>query len=147
MFGITVPAWAMSLIIKAGAVLAIMAAGAVAWNFAPFIGPQAVETRQAKDVVTWQTASNSWKVAAAGWETSFHDSEAIRAGETSTSRAAVNADATTCDARVAEARRSTSAIQMLTRKDPALDPATHCPVRSVMPSDSLRDALQPGAAG
>lgn len=145
MFGITLPPWAMALILKVAMYGAIAAAGAVAWTYVPLIGPHAVETRLGKDVDTWKAAEAKWEAAANGWQASFKSSEAIRDQETSTARAAVNSDAQACDARVAEARRSISALQALTRKEPTLDPATHCPVRALMPDDGLRDALQPGA--
>lgn len=142
---IPLPPWALKLILGGLGALALMAVGAAAWDRMPLIGPHAVIGRLTKDRDAWKTSAADWKRAAGGWEASFRSSEAIRAGETNTARAAVNADAAACDDRVREARRSTSAIQALTRKEPTIDPTTHCPVRSLMPSIGLRDALRPTA--
>lgn len=51
----------------------------------------------------------------------------------------------TCDARVAEARRSAQSIRTIVEKPRAqvLDPVTRCPVPVLVPAGELRDALQP----
>lgn len=146
MFGLPIPAWAAQLLVRAGIVLGVMIAGAVAWTWCPLIGPHAVEARQVGQIASWKTSSDKWQAAAEGWEDSFHKGEALRGQETTAARAAVDDDAKACETRVAEARRSAQALKTLLAKETKIDPATHCPVRMLLPASGLQDALQPSAA-
>lgn len=123
---------------------ALMAAGGVAWQNTPWIGPAAVEQRLEGERDQAKANAARWETSSHGWEASFHLAEGLRVGETARANAAVNADQTACDARVAEARRSSTAIRTIVRTEPARD-QNNCPVRSPIPNQRLRDALQPTA--
>lgn len=81
---------------------------------------------------------------ALGWAMSFAKAESLRRGEHGQAVAAVTADQRACDARVAQARRSTLAIQSLVSKEVPRDPQG-CPVRQLVDPRELRDALHPPA--
>lgn len=122
----------------------------LAWAIAAFVGVlgfAGVQTLRLKDAqaatASWENASNEWKAAATGWQSAFNLSEARRAAEQSTAAAAVDALDIQCAARVAEARRSTAAIQTLVTKAPTYDP-NNCPVRALLDPGGLLDAVSAG---
>ena len=79
---------------------------------------------------------------AAAWEASYRQADALRREEQGRSLRAVSEADAMCEARVSKARRSASAIQTIVKTETRYDP-TGCPVRSSVPLNSLRDALQP----
>jgi hypothetical protein len=93
----------------------------------------------------WEKSSDAWSAAAGGWRASFRAAEGVRKAETTQARAAVDEGEKLCDARVAEARRSSAAIRAIVTKEPRRDPQG-CPIRELVDPGSLRDALQAGAA-
>lgn len=121
-----------------------MAAGGLAWQYTPWIGPGAVEQRLEGERDQASTRATQWETSSHGWEASFRASDALRAGETARANAGINADQTACEARVAEARRSATSIRTIVRTEPARD-QNNCPVRQPIPNQRLRDALQPTA--
>ncbi len=141
----SLPPWALKLILGAVGALILMAAGAAAWDRMPFIGPHAVQVRITKERDAARQAASDWERYTHAWTASFHESERLRGQETKEARDAVNDDAKLCDARVAEARRSTEALHTLLHKEPAHDPSG-CPIRELVDPDRLRDALQPRTA-
>lgn len=140
MFGL--PSWAAKLIGYAAVVAAVLALGAGLWHKFPVIGPAAVQRRLTDERDTARETAARNRALAIAWATSAGKSEGLRQREKTDARAAVNAEARACTARVAEARRSALAIRSITRQETPRDPQG-CPVRQLVPSDRLRDALQP----
>jgi len=79
---------------------------------------------------------------ARAWEASYRQADALRREEQGRAQRAVSEAGAQCDARVSAARRSASAIQTIIQKVPTYD-STGCPVRSVIGSRELSDALAP----
>jgi hypothetical protein len=125
-------------------VAAIMAVGALAWHRLPVIGPAAVIKKVSADRDNWHKSADDWKRTAGGWESSFRSAEGRRSSEQQTAQAAADALSQQCTARVAEARRAGAAIHTITHQDPPTN-AQGCPIRQLVPADSLRDALQPAS--
>ena len=123
------------------------AAGAFVWTFAPIIGPAAEVGRLEHQRDDLKVSAKEWERHARGWMVSFALAENRRLGETATARAAFTADAARCDARVAEARRSTRAIERIITVEPRYevvpDAAGRCPDRRLADPGELRRALQP----
>ena len=82
------------------------------------------------------------KARAAAWEASYRQADALRREEQGRALRAVSEAGAQCDARVSAARRSASAIQTIIQKVPTYD-STGCPVRGVIGSRELSDALAP----
>ncbi len=79
---------------------------------------------------------------ARAWEASYRQADALRREETGRALRAVSEAGAQCDARVSAARKSANAIQTIIQKVPTYDPSG-CPVRSVIGSRELSDALAP----
>jgi hypothetical protein len=140
----TLPPFVTALAVRAALWGAVAAAGAVAWQFTPIIGPSAVQRALREDLSEARDISQQWERAALGWQTAFGASERTRADEQKVARAAVETDQQACNVRVAEARRSSAAIRTIITKEPRYD-AKGCPVRAMSRADELRDALQGSA--
>jgi hypothetical protein len=82
------------------------------------------------------------KARAAAWEASYRQADALRREEQGRALRAVSEAGAQCDARVSAARKSANAIQTIIQKVPTYDP-NGCPVRSVIGSGELSDALAP----
>jgi hypothetical protein len=82
------------------------------------------------------------KARAAAWEASYRQADALRREEQGRALRAVSEAGAQCDARVSAARKSANAIQTIIQKVPTYD-STGCPVRSVIGSRELSDALAP----
>ena len=109
--------------------------GAVAWNYTPFIGPAARIERLTKERDAARLAVKAWEKRA----------NAIASARDRDNKNAVQsaADASiACDARVAAARKSAQAIRTIVTREVPRDPQG-CPVRGIVPSGELRDALSP----
>lgn len=121
--------------------------GALVWTFTPIIGPAAEVARVVGQRDVARSAAKEWERHARGWMTSFGLSENRRLSEADVARSAVTTDAARCDARVAEARRSSRAIETLITKEPTYetvpDAAGRCPDRRLADPGELRRALQP----
>ena len=76
------------------------------------------------------------------WEASYRQAATLRAEEQSRALAAVSEGLAKCDARVAQARKSASAIQTIVKTETRYD-TTGCPVRERVPDSLLNDALRP----
>lgn len=76
------------------------------------------------------------------WEASYRQAATLRLEEQARALRAASEDQAKCDARVAQARRSATAIQSIIQKVPSYDP-NGCPLRQPVDRDSLRDALKP----
>jgi len=72
------------------------------------------------------------------------ESERRRKAEQRRAVAAISEAEGACDARVDQARRSARTIRQIIERPVATD-ANNCPLRPVVGTDSLRDALQPAA--
>jgi hypothetical protein len=103
-------------------------------------GMGARNAKLSDDRDAWRTTARGYLAAAEAWEASFHGSEAARGQERIRAEGAVNAAAKACDTRVAAARRSAAAIQTIVTKEVRYD-ESRCPVRAVVGSGELRDAL------
>jgi hypothetical protein len=79
---------------------------------------------------------------ARAWEASYRQADALRREEQGRALRAVSEADTMCEARVSKARKSSTAIQTIIQKVPTYDP-NGCPVRSVIGSRELSDALTP----
>lgn len=86
----------------------------------------------------------NWKSAYQSEQKAFQGSEDQRKRDQIQAVSAVNASNADCDARISEARRSSSAIRSIVNVCPKLD-QQNCPVRSVIDPGGLRNAL--GAHG
>jgi hypothetical protein len=82
------------------------------------------------------------KARAAAWEASYRQADALRREEQGRALRAVSEADAMCEARVSKARKSSTAIQTIIQKVPTYDP-NGCPVRSVIGSRELSDALAP----
>ena len=130
---------------------AMFAAGVLAATVTPLVGANArVAHARAQvdglkaDVRAWRRSQADTAALAKAWARARGQSEALRKSETAQARAAVNAQASACDARIATARRSAAALSTLLSKEPTRDP-NGCPVRELLDSRQLRDALRPPA--
>ncbi len=102
---------------------------------------KAVQTTRAERL---QGERNTWERAAGRWRSSFVQSETLRARETAAAKAAADAAARSCQARILTAQRSARAIQSITSQEVPHD-AKGCPVRGLVPVERLRDALTPAS--
>lgn len=112
------------------------------YHFTPLIGPHARLERLEANRDGWRAAAGKWEEAAGGWQKSFRKSERLRAEENVQARAAVNATALQCDARVKQARASAKVIKELVDL-PVRSDAMGCPLRGIIGSAALARALQP----
>jgi hypothetical protein len=126
----------------AGFAGAIVLAGGVAF----LAGQHDGKAKMSADRDAWRRTAGQYLASAKDWEKSFRSSEKIRGQERTEAIQAVNDAGRTCDARVAAARRSTAAIQSIVTKEVRYD-ESRCPVRAVVGSGELRDALGLAAAG
>ena len=79
---------------------------------------------------------------ARAWEASYRQADALRREEQGRALRAVSEGEAMCDARVAKARKSSTAIQTIVKTETRYDP-TGCPVRERVPDGLLNDALRP----
>lgn len=138
----SLPPWAMRAILGVIGVAMIATGGAMLWHEAPVIGPAAAQHRLTTERDTARKAADDNRALAIAWAKSAGKSEGLRSREKTEARAAVNAEANSCTARVTEARRSALAIRSITRQETPRDPQG-CPTRAMLPEHGLRDALQP----
>lgn len=121
--------------------------GAVVWSFTPIIGPAAEVARLERQRDDLKGAAKEWERHARGWMASFGLAENRRLAEGETARTAVSDQAAWCDARVAEARRSSRAIERIITLEPRYevvpDAAGRCPDRRLADPGELQRALQP----
>jgi hypothetical protein len=122
------------------AALALTVAGVYA------AGVSAGKAKVAGDRDAWRRTAGQYLSSAKAWEKSFRSSDKIRAEERSDAVRAVDEADKACDARVAAARRSSAAIQSIVTREVRYD-ESRCPVRAVVGSGELRDALGLAAAG
>lgn len=115
----------------------------LAYHFTPIIGPHARLERLEASRDDWKAKAGTWKSAAADWEQSFRKSEGLRTEEQGVAIEAQNAAQDQCAIRVREARASAKIIKEIAYA-PVKTDAAGCPVRDVVGTDRLRDALQPG---
>lgn len=111
---------------------------------------EASRQRHRADAVTidrddWKRATGLWRAVAGDWERGFHRAEKLRRDESGTAAAAQSISAAACAARVAEARRSSIAINDILHQEIPRDP-NGCPARQLIDPDRLRGALQPRPA-
>lgn len=99
------------------------------------------------DLVKTKTSLGAWQTYGVAEKAAFDGEHQGRLADQHTAQASANAGDAQCSARVAEARRSASAITELLNKEPAHDPQTSCPMRSLMDAGQLRDALDPPVPG
>jgi hypothetical protein len=92
------------------------------------------------DLAAATQSAADWKTHALGWEVNAKLSEEDRGVETAQAREAINADASACQARVDEARRSATAIHTLVSRPVAVD-AHDCPVVGLMDHGQLASAI------
>jgi hypothetical protein len=122
------------------AALALTVAGVYA------AGLSAGKAKVSGDRDAWRRTAGQYLASAKSWEKSFRSSDKIRAQERSDAVQAVDDAGKACDARVAAARRSSAAIQSIVTREVRYD-ESRCPVRAVVGSGELRDALGLAAAG
>jgi hypothetical protein len=79
---------------------------------------------------------------ARAWEASYRQADALRREEQGRALRAVSEADAMCEARVSKARKSANTIQTIIQKVPTYDP-NGCPVRELIPSGLLNDALKP----
>lgn len=137
----------MGFILKLlGGTLGPYIAGAIGALLLVSMGTASVQTlrlHHAKAAeASWHKKADDARAVAASWGVSFHQSEALRTSETAASRAALAEAGKSCDARVAKARASATAIHSIITKEPKYD-AAHCPVRALADPNQLRDAIDP----
>lgn len=134
-----IPLWVLKALPMAAGAAAVVAA----YHFMPIIGPAARIDRAEASRDAWKAKADAWKSAASGWELSFRRAEHLRVEEQVAAIEAQNAAQTQCAARVREARASAKIIKEIAYAPVKAD-AAGCPVRDVVGTDRLRDALQPG---
>lgn len=74
------------------------------------------------------------------WQASYHQSELLRATENEMAVEDHRAYQIQCERDIAEAQRSAQAIRTIVTREVEYD-ESRCPVRTLVPSDSLRDAI------
>jgi hypothetical protein len=79
---------------------------------------------------------------ARAWEASYRQADALRREEQGRALRAVSEGEAMCDARVAKARKSSTAIQTIVKTETRYDPSG-CPVRERVPDSLLNAALAP----
>lgn len=117
-------------------------------------GHLATETRRADRAEaaarTWLGGYTAWHTYGLAEKTAFAAAETRRTSEQARAEQGAATASRSCQARVDEARRSSSALSVLLNQEPARVPSPNpdgtCPVRVLLGSDSLRDALQPARA-
>lgn len=93
-----------------------------------------------KDRDAYKASAVEWKRSAESWKASYEAQKSLRDQEANRASTAMTEANASCDARVAEARRSAKAIKEIVYAEPKRDPAG-CPVRSLVDPDKLRHAL------
>lgn len=83
------------------------------------------------------------KASAAAWQASYRQADALRREEQGRALRAVSEGEAMCDARVARARKSSTAIQTIVKTETRYD-SIGCPVRARVDPSLLQDALRPG---
>lgn len=84
----------------------------------------------------------AWKGHAVAWERHSRGVAKLRRAEGRQAVNAIQEAGRACDARVADARKSSAAIRTIIQKVPTYD-QNHCPVRERVDPGLLRDALRP----
>lgn len=120
------------LVMAGGVAVVLLGAGVQTWRL----------DHAKADLTTARAAVTAWRKSTEAWRSARDAAEAVRALETATARQAVDGALVACDARVARAKASQSAIQSILTTEPPHDPA-NCPLRSLVPHDLLRDAIDP----
>lgn len=103
-------------------------------------GVSAGKAKITPDRDAWRTTARSYLASAKAWEASYRASQRVRGIERGAAIDAVTKAGQACDARVSAARRSAAAIQSIVAKEVRYD-ESRCPVRAVVGSGELRDAL------
>lgn len=116
--------------------LALAGAGAVIAALLYVMGLSADRDR-------WRVAAGDWKGHAVAWERHARGVAKLRREEGRQAVNAIQEAGRACDARVAGARKSASAIRTIITREPTYD-QNHCPVRERVDPGLLRDALRPG---
>jgi hypothetical protein len=117
-----------------------LALGAALWHVTPIIGPGARIDALRASLSDARQQARDWQAMSEAWEARAGLSDAFRASETRQANAALSEAQEQCEARVTEARRSGAAVRTIIQREPVYDEA-NCPVRELVPSDSLRDAI------
>lgn len=117
-------------------ILALCGAGAVLAALLYVMGLSADRDR-------WRVAAGDWKGHAVAWERHSRGVAKLRREEGRQAVTAATEADRACDARVAAARKSSTAIRSIIQKVPTYD-QNHCPVRERVDPGLLRDALRPG---
>lgn len=91
-----------------------------------------------------QKLTASWKAYALAERDAFLASEKLRAEENQRAVEALQQAQDDCASRISKARKSALSIRGIITKEPRYD-KSNCPVRDLVPSPELRDALTPGA--
>ena len=102
----------------------------------------AAKRRLAGELEAAEALAARHEAAARGWRRSFEAAEGLRAEERKSAVRAVAAAASSCAVRIAEARRSATAIHSIVTEETTHDPKG-CPDRRLVPAERLRDALAP----
>jgi hypothetical protein len=100
-----------------------------------------------KDRDAWKAATTAWRGVAGGWKHAYEVARDRRASEAGTARISAAQASIACSVRIAEARRSTAAIDALFPKETPRDPQG-CPVRRLADPERVHGALErPDPAG
>ena len=130
----------------AAAVALFVAGGVVAWQ-APFVGAGHRISTLEKSRDKGFAAYSDWRRYGLSEREAFRESERLRKAEQGAARGAASDQDAQCDARVAAARASASAINRIIQREPAYVPQTNCPVRRLADPGLVRDGLQPPGPG
>lgn len=120
--------------------------GALAWQCTPVVGAGAQLARAKADAESWAAQAQEAQAEAETHWLAWSASEAARGREWMAAEEAMAQAQVSCQAQVAEARRSARVIEKIVTKEPTYD-ANRCPVRELVDPRSLREALAPPAAG
>lgn len=120
------------------------------WKLAPWIGGAlvvlglvfgALHIKHEMDSIPGlKVEISTWKTAYAGEKAVFDKSEALRKSDQLAAIGSINAAQADCTVRIAEAKRSASAIRKIVNAQPKLD-QNNCPVRNVIDPGLLQNAL------
>jgi hypothetical protein len=130
------------LYLLAGVCAVIFAAGVVTDRLAPVVGANARVAQAEAGAAAWRTNAQGWRAYGTAEAAAFRQSESLRRREQAQAAAALSYAGKLCVDRVRRARASAAAVAAIVSKEPLHDPQG-CPVRELVPADSLRDAISP----
>jgi hypothetical protein len=122
--------------------------GAIAWTWAPLVGPRAEAIRLRARLDTANAAASAWRGHAEGWRSLADKIARVRAEERAVALVAVADLDRACLNRISAARASAATIETLVAPEPdhvVSSPPGQRPARRLLDPERLRSSIQPAA--